>query len=106
MCAFSFVNFLFWFSSLDGETTKPCPLPPVEDEGGEEAKKSIVKEKRGKKKKKRTTVDKRHPKDKMSDFDDLLFVSRSEVKQRGRNSLSSNEEEFRGKEVALEKYKY
>ncbi|KAM4790014.1 LOW QUALITY PROTEIN: von Willebrand factor A domain-containing protein 3B [Cyanocitta cristata] len=93
------------YEILDSETTKPCPLPPVEDEGREEAKKSIVKEKRGKKKKKRTTVDKRHPREKMSDFDDLLFVSKSEVKQRGRNSLSSNEE-FRCKEVALEKYKY
>ncbi|XP_031956201.1 von Willebrand factor A domain-containing protein 3B isoform X1 [Corvus moneduloides] len=94
------------YEILDGETTKPCPLPPVEDKGGEEEKKSIVKEKRGKKKKKRTTVDKRHPREKMSDFDDLLFVSKSEIKQRGRNSLSSNEEEFRCKEVALEKYKY
>ncbi|KAM7066700.1 LOW QUALITY PROTEIN: von Willebrand factor A domain-containing protein 3B [Acridotheres tristis] len=56
----------------DGETTKPCPRPPVEDEGGEEAKKSTVKEKRGKEKKKKTTVDKRRPREMMSDFDNLL----------------------------------
>ncbi|KAI1241718.1 hypothetical protein IHE44_0005206 [Lamprotornis superbus] len=56
----------------DGDTTKPCPRPPVEDEGGEEAKKSTVKEKRGKEKKKRTRVDKRHPREMMSDFDNLL----------------------------------
>lgn len=66
------MNFLFWFSSLDGDTTKPCPHPPVADEGGEEAKKSIVKEKRGKKKKKRTAVDKRHPMETILDFDNLL----------------------------------
>lgn len=66
------MDFLFWFSSLDGETTKPCLCPPVEDEGEEEAKKSIVKEKREKKKKKRATVDKKHPRETMSDFDNLL----------------------------------
>lgn len=65
------MDFLFWFSSLDGETTKPCPCPPVEDEGGE-AKKSIVKEKREKKKKKKAMVDKRHPRETMSYFDNLL----------------------------------
>ncbi|KAM4904384.1 LOW QUALITY PROTEIN: von Willebrand factor A domain-containing protein 3B [Sylvia borin] len=91
------------YKNLDGESTKPCPCPPVEDEGGEEAKRSIVKEKREKKKKKRATVDKRHPREMVSDFE--YFVSRSEVKQRGRNSLSSNQEEFRGKDAALEKYK-
>ncbi|XP_016155190.1 PREDICTED: von Willebrand factor A domain-containing protein 3B isoform X2 [Ficedula albicollis] len=60
------------YEILDGETTKPCPCLAVEDEGREEAKKSIVKEKRGKKKKKRTTVDKRHPREIMSGFDNLL----------------------------------
>ncbi|TRZ19423.1 hypothetical protein HGM15179_007691 [Zosterops borbonicus] len=59
------------YENLDGETTKPCPCPPVEDEGGE-AKKSIVKEKREKKKKKKATVDKRHPRETMSYFDNLL----------------------------------
>lgn len=78
----------------------------MEDEGGEEAKKSIVKEDRGKKKKKTRAEDKRHPRERMLDSDDLLFVSRREVKQRGRNSLPSNEEEFEGKEVDLENYKY
>lgn len=73
MCAFSFVDFLFWFSSLDGKTTKPCPRPPVEDEGEGEAKKSIVKEKRRKKKKKRSILDKRHCRE-LSDFDNLLSL--------------------------------
>ncbi|XP_030333383.1 von Willebrand factor A domain-containing protein 3B [Strigops habroptila] len=79
---------------LDRETTKPYPHSSVEDEGGEEAKKSIVKEDK-RKKKKRRPVEKRDPWEKMSDSDDLLFVSRREVKQRGRNSLPRNEEEFR-----------
>lgn len=59
---------------MDGKTTKPCPRPPVEDEGEEEAKKSTVKEKRRKKKKKRTTLDKRHCREMMSDFDNLLSL--------------------------------
>ncbi|KAM6284868.1 von Willebrand factor A domain-containing protein 3B isoform 2-T2 [Spheniscus humboldti] len=80
--------------TLDRETTKPYPHSFVEDEGGEEARKSIVKEDRGKKKKKTRAEDKRHPRERMLDSDDLLFVSRREVKQRGRNSLPSNEEEF------------
>ncbi|XP_010078959.1 PREDICTED: von Willebrand factor A domain-containing protein 3B, partial [Pterocles gutturalis] len=79
---------------LDRETTKPYPQSSVEDEGGEEAKRSIVKEDKGKKKKKKRAVVKRHPSKRMSDSDDLLFVSRREVKQGGRNSLSSNGEEF------------
>ncbi|XP_039246500.1 von Willebrand factor A domain-containing protein 3B isoform X5 [Pipra filicauda] len=82
------------YEILDSETTKPYPRSPLEDEGGEEAKKSTVEEKRGKKKKKRRAVDKIHPMEKMSDFDNLIFVSKSEVKQRGRNSQSSNKEEF------------
>ncbi|XP_017673986.1 PREDICTED: von Willebrand factor A domain-containing protein 3B isoform X8 [Lepidothrix coronata] len=82
------------YEILDSETTKPYPRSPLEDEGGEEANKSTVEEKREKKKKKRRAVDKRHPREKMSDFDDLIFVSRTEVKQRGRNSQSSNKEEF------------
>ncbi|KAM9264960.1 LOW QUALITY PROTEIN: von Willebrand factor A domain-containing protein 3B [Cariama cristata] len=86
------VNFFLGFSNLDRE--KPYPHSSVEDEGGEEAKKSIVKEDRGKKKKRRKAVNKRHPRKRMSDSDDPLFVSRREVKQRGRKSLSSNEEEF------------
>ncbi|XP_061233569.1 von Willebrand factor A domain-containing protein 3B [Neopsephotus bourkii] len=91
---------------LDRETTKPYPHSSVEDEGGKEEKKSVVKEDREKKKKKRRSVDKRDPSEKMSDSDNLLFVSRREVKQRGRNSLPSNEEEFGGKEVAMENDKY
>nr|XP_030133827.3 von Willebrand factor A domain-containing protein 3B [Taeniopygia guttata]XP_030133838.3 von Willebrand factor A domain-containing protein 3B [Taeniopygia guttata] len=59
------------YEILDRETTEPCSCPPVEDEE-EEAKKSIVKEKRRRKKKKRTTVDKRHPRETMSDLDNLL----------------------------------
>ncbi|XP_072709363.1 von Willebrand factor A domain-containing protein 3B [Ciconia boyciana] len=94
------------YMTLDRETTKPYPHSSVEDEEGEEAKKSIVKENMGKKKKKRRAEDKRHPRERMLDSDDLLFVSRREVKQTGRNSLPSNEEEFEGKEVALENYKY
>ncbi|XP_065531824.1 von Willebrand factor A domain-containing protein 3B [Lathamus discolor] len=78
----------------DRETAKPYPRSSVKDEGGKEEKKSVVKEDRGKKKKKRRPVDKRDPREKMSDSDDLLFVSRRGVKQRGRNSLPSNEEEF------------
>ncbi|XP_040440729.1 von Willebrand factor A domain-containing protein 3B isoform X1 [Falco naumanni] len=81
------------YMTLDRETTKPYSHSSVEDEGGEEAKKSIVKEDRGKKKKKRP-IDERHPRDRMSNCDDLLFVSRREVKQRGRNSLPSSGEEF------------
>ncbi|XP_075582774.1 LOW QUALITY PROTEIN: von Willebrand factor A domain-containing protein 3B [Pelecanus crispus] len=94
------------YMTLDRETTKPHPHSSVEDEGGEEAKKSIVKEDRGKKKKKMRAEDKRHPREKMFESDDLLFVSRREVKQKGRNSLPSNEEEFEGKEIFLENYKY
>ncbi|RMC06678.1 hypothetical protein DUI87_16117 [Hirundo rustica rustica] len=60
------------YEILDGETTKPCPSPPMEDERGEAAKKSLVKEKRDKKKKKRATVDKRHPRETMTDFDNIL----------------------------------
>uniref|UniRef100_A0A8C3MKB9 Uncharacterized protein n=1 Tax=Geospiza parvula TaxID=87175 RepID=A0A8C3MKB9_GEOPR len=59
------------YEILDGMTSKRCSHPPVEDEG-EQARKSIVKEKRGKKKKKRTTVDKRHPRETMSNLDNLL----------------------------------
>lgn len=77
----------------------------MEDEG-EAAKTSIVKEDKGKKKKKWRAEGKRHPKEKTLDCYDLLVVSRREVKQRGRNSLPSNGEEFEGKEVALENYKY
>lgn len=66
------MDFLFWFSSLDAKTKKPCPHSAVEDEGREQARKGIVKEKRGKKKKKRTTVDKRHPREMMSNLDNLL----------------------------------
>lgn len=77
----------------------------MEDEG-EEAKKSIVKEDRGKKKKKWRAEDKRHPRKKTLGCYDLLVVSRREVKQRGRNSLPSNGEEFDSKEVALENHKY
>ncbi|XP_063999602.1 von Willebrand factor A domain-containing protein 3B [Pogoniulus pusillus] len=86
---------------LDRDSTKPL-YSFVEDEG-EEAKQRIVKEDR--EKKKRRAVDKRHPR-KMMDSDDLLFVSRGELKQKGRHSLPRNEEEFGGKEVALENYKY
>ncbi|XP_009977126.1 PREDICTED: von Willebrand factor A domain-containing protein 3B [Tauraco erythrolophus] len=82
------------YTILDRENTKPYPRSSVEDEGGEEAKKSIVKEDRGKKKKKRRAEDKRYSRERMSDSDDLLLVSRREVKQRGRNSLPSNEEDF------------
>ncbi|XP_074464528.1 von Willebrand factor A domain-containing protein 3B isoform X2 [Larus michahellis] len=78
----------------DRETTEPYPHSSVEDEEREEAKKTIVKEDRGKKKKRRRAEDKRHPREKMLDSDDVLFVSRREVKQRERNSLPSNEEEF------------
>ncbi|XP_050765843.1 von Willebrand factor A domain-containing protein 3B [Gymnogyps californianus] len=81
------------YMTLDRETAKPYPHSSVEDEGGEEAKQNIVKEDRGKKKKRRAE-DKRHPRERMLDSDDLFFVSRREVKQRGRNSLPSNEEEF------------
>ncbi|XP_058656332.1 von Willebrand factor A domain-containing protein 3B [Ammospiza caudacuta] len=59
------------YEILDAKTKKPCPHSAVEDEG-REARKSIVKEKRGKKKKKRTTVDKRHPREMMSNLDNLL----------------------------------
>ncbi|KAM6284869.1 von Willebrand factor A domain-containing protein 3B isoform 3-T3 [Spheniscus humboldti] len=87
--------------TLDRETTKPYPHSFVEDEGGEEARKSIVKEDRGKKKKKTRAEDKRHPRERMLDSDDLLFVSRREVKQRGRNSLPSNEEEFEASSFSI-----
>ncbi|KAM9301070.1 LOW QUALITY PROTEIN: von Willebrand factor A domain-containing protein 3B [Morus bassanus] len=80
------------YKILDRETTKPYPHSSVEDEGGEEAKKSIVKEDRGKKKKKRRPEDKRHPREKMLD---------SEVKQRGRNSLPSNEIEFEASSFSI-----
>nr|XP_027302467.2 von Willebrand factor A domain-containing protein 3B [Anas platyrhynchos] len=77
------------------ETPKPYPHSSLEDEGGDEASKSIVKEDRGKQKKKRRAEDKRHARGRMLDSDDLLIVSRREVKQRERNLLTSNEEEFK-----------
>ncbi|KAM6098494.1 von Willebrand factor A domain-containing protein 3B [Theristicus caerulescens] len=89
------------YMTLDRETTKPCPHSSVEDEGEEEPKKSIVKEDRGKKKKKRRAEDKRHPRKRMLDSDDLLFVSRREVKQRGSNSLPSNEEELEASSFSI-----
>lgn len=58
------------------------------------------------KKKKKKKADKRCARERMLDSDDLLFVSRKEVKQKGRNSLPSNEEEFEGKAIPLGKYKY
>ncbi|XP_067145805.1 von Willebrand factor A domain-containing protein 3B [Apteryx mantelli] len=79
---------------LDKETKKSHPHSSLGDEAGEKAKKNIVKEHRGKKKKKRRAEDKRHPKERISDSDDLLFISRREVKHRGRNSLPNDEEEF------------
>ncbi|XP_071886738.1 von Willebrand factor A domain-containing protein 3B isoform X2 [Anas platyrhynchos] len=79
----------------DKETPKPYPHSSLEDEGGDEASKSIVKEDRGKQKKKRRAEDKRHARGRMLDSDDLLIVSRKEVKQRERNLLPSNEEEFK-----------
>ncbi|XP_010291230.1 PREDICTED: LOW QUALITY PROTEIN: von Willebrand factor A domain-containing protein 3B [Phaethon lepturus] len=79
------------YVTLDRETTKAYLHSSVED--GEEAKKSIVKEDRAKNENKRRE-DKRYPRERMLDCDDLLFVTRREVKQRGRNSLPSNEEEF------------
>ncbi|XP_009280112.1 PREDICTED: von Willebrand factor A domain-containing protein 3B [Aptenodytes forsteri] len=87
--------------TLDRETTKPYPHSSVEDEEGEEGKKSIMKEDRGKKKKKTRAEDERHPRERMLDSDDLLFVSRREVKQRGRNSLPSNEEEFEASSFSI-----
>lgn len=102
--AFSLVNFLVWFSSLDREATKPYPHLSMEDEEGDEARESIMKEDRGKKKKESRAIDKRCPRERMLNSDDLLFVSRGEVKQRRRNVLCSNEEEFGGKVAALENY--
>lgn len=74
----------------------------MEDEEGDEARESIMKEDRGKKD--RRAIDKRCPRERMLNSDDLLFVSRGEVKQRRRNALCSNEEEFGGKVAALENY--
>ncbi|XP_042644192.1 von Willebrand factor A domain-containing protein 3B [Tyto alba] len=81
------------YMTLDRETTKPYPHSCVED-GGEEAKKIILKEDRGKKKNNRRALDKSHPRERMLEPDELLFVSRREVKQRGGNSLPNNEEDF------------
>ncbi|XP_053913016.1 von Willebrand factor A domain-containing protein 3B [Cuculus canorus] len=81
------------YVTLDRKTTKAYLQSPVEDKGGEEAKESIVKEDRGKKKKKKAE-DKSHPRERVSDSDDLLSVSRGKVKHRGSNSLPSDEEEF------------
>ncbi|XP_074991291.1 von Willebrand factor A domain-containing protein 3B [Calonectris borealis] len=89
------------YMTLGRETTKPYSHSAVADEGGEAAKKSIVKEDRGKNKKKRRAEDKRHPRERTLDSDDLLFVSRREVKQRGRNSLPSNEEEFEASSFSI-----
>ncbi|XP_059671529.1 von Willebrand factor A domain-containing protein 3B [Gavia stellata] len=89
------------YMTLDRQTTKPYPHSPVEDEGGEAANKSIVKEDRRKRKKKRRAEDKRHPRERMLDSDDLLFVSRKKIKQRGRNSLPSNEEEFQASSFSI-----
>ncbi|KFQ02824.1 hypothetical protein N329_01648, partial [Haliaeetus albicilla] len=75
------------------EATKPYPHLSMEDEG-DEARESIMKEDRGKKKKERRGIDKRRPRERMLNSDDLLFVSRGEVKQRRRNALCSKEEEF------------
>ncbi|XP_052630044.1 von Willebrand factor A domain-containing protein 3B [Harpia harpyja] len=82
------------YMTLDREATKPYPHLSMEDEEGEEARESIMKEDRGKKKKERRAIDKRCPRERMLNSDDLLFVSRGEVKQRRRNALCSNEEEF------------
>ncbi|KAM6419820.1 von Willebrand factor A domain-containing protein 3B [Pluvialis apricaria] len=89
------------YMTLGRETRKPYPHSSVEDEEGEEAKKTIVKEHRGKKKKKRRAEDKRHLRERISDSDDVLFVSRREVKQRERNSLLSNEEEFEASSFSI-----
>ncbi|XP_010574116.1 PREDICTED: von Willebrand factor A domain-containing protein 3B [Haliaeetus leucocephalus] len=75
------------------QATKPYPHLSMEDEG-DEARESIMKEDRGKKKKERRGIDKRRPRERMLNSDDLLFVSRGEVKQRRRNALCSKEEEF------------
>lgn len=104
MYSFSLVNFLIWFSSLEEETAKSYPSSPVDDEGRKAEERSIV-GKDSEKKKKKKRADKRCARERMLDSDDLLFVSRREVKQKGRNSLPSNEEEFEGKAVPLEKYK-
>ncbi|XP_068251272.1 von Willebrand factor A domain-containing protein 3B [Nyctibius grandis] len=83
------------------QTTKPYWHSSVEDEGGEAAKKSIVKEDRGKNKKKKRAEDKRHPGERMLNSDDLLFVSRREVKERGRNSLPNSVEEFKASSFSI-----
>ncbi|XP_074913343.1 von Willebrand factor A domain-containing protein 3B [Buteo buteo] len=82
------------YMTLDREATKPYPHLSMEDEEGDEARESIMKEDRGKKKKESRAIDKRCPRERMLNSDDLLFVSRGEVKQRRRNVLCSNEEEF------------
>ncbi|XP_069626106.1 von Willebrand factor A domain-containing protein 3B [Haliaeetus albicilla] len=81
------------YMTKDTEATKPYPHLSMEDEG-DEARESIMKEDRGKKKKERRGIDKRRPRERMLNSDDLLFVSRGEVKQRRRNALCSKEEEF------------
>ncbi|XP_054705394.1 von Willebrand factor A domain-containing protein 3B isoform X11 [Grus americana] len=89
------------YMTLDRETTKVYPHSSVEDGGGGEAKKSIVKEDREKNKYKRKAEDKRHARERMLDSEDLLFVSRREVKLGGRISLPSNEEEFEASSVSI-----
>ncbi|XP_021268202.1 von Willebrand factor A domain-containing protein 3B isoform X3 [Numida meleagris] len=83
------------YTTPDQESPEPHLHSSLENEGGEAAEKSIVKGDRGKQKKKRRAEDKRHAKGRMLDSD-LLFVSRREVKHRGRNSLPRNKEEFEG----------
>ncbi|KAM9388299.1 von Willebrand factor A domain-containing protein 3B [Phaethornis superciliosus] len=87
------------YVTLDRETTKPF----LEDEEGV-AKKNPVKEDKGKKKKKSRAEDNKHTKERMLDSNDFLFVSRRQVKQKRRNSLPSNEEEYEASSFSVSSF--
>ncbi|XP_006137480.3 von Willebrand factor A domain-containing protein 3B isoform X1 [Pelodiscus sinensis] len=81
-----------------------CLLPNVQAEKStqnssleeETEREKKLNEDGGKKKKKGKAESKKHPKEKTSDSDDLLFISRRGMKTKGRNSQSSDKEETEG----------
>ncbi|XP_071602352.1 von Willebrand factor A domain-containing protein 3B isoform X1 [Heliangelus exortis] len=97
-CRYIRVMQMVEYVTLDRETTKPFP----EDEGV--AKKNTVKEDKGKKKKKSRAEDNKHTRERMLDSNDFLFVSRRQVKQKGRNLLPSNEEEYEASSFSISSF--
>ncbi|XP_010221936.1 PREDICTED: von Willebrand factor A domain-containing protein 3B [Tinamus guttatus] len=88
---------------LDKEAKKSHPHSSLRDEAGEKTKKNIMKEHMGKKKKKRRAEEGKHPKERILDSGDPLFISRREIKHREKKILPDNEEEFEGKKLGCRK---